>query len=107
MHWLLFYDTAPDYLARRADHRAEHLRLARAAHARDELVLAGALAEPIDGAVLLFTGDSDAAARRFAEEDPYVRHGLVRAWRVRQWITVVGDDAAVRLPDPDPERPPT
>jgi len=107
MHWLLFYDTAPDYLARRVDHRDEHLRLARAAHARGELVLAGALADPVDGAVLLFTGDSDSAARRFAGADPYVRHGLVRAWRVRQWTTVVGNGAAVRLPDPDPERPPT
>jgi uncharacterized protein len=98
MHFLLFYDVGPDYLERRAAYRAEHLRLAREAHARGELVLAGALSEPVDGAVLLFSGQSSAAAEAFARADPYVRHGLVRAWRVRPWTTVVGDDAAVALP---------
>jgi uncharacterized protein len=98
VHYLLFYDVAPDYLARRGEHRAEHLRLAREAHARGELVLGGALNDPVDGAVLLFRGDSPAAAERFAEGDPYVRHGLVRVWRVREWTTVVGDDPAVPVP---------
>ena len=94
MHFLLFYDLTPDYLERRADFRAEHLELARAAQARGELVLAGALADPADGAVLLFTGDTPEAAERFAEADPYVRAGLVTRWRVRAWTTVVGMDAA-------------
>ena len=68
--------------------------LAWASHERGELVLAGALAEPADGAVLVFQGDSPAAAEAFAEADPYVRHGLVTGWRVRPWTTVVGDRAA-------------
>jgi uncharacterized protein YciI len=95
MHYLLFYDAAPDYIARRSTHRAEHLALARAAHARGELVLGGALADPVDGAVLLFRGDSPAIAEAFALADPYVRNGLVTSWRVRTWTTVVGDGAAV------------
>ncbi len=99
MHYLLFYDTAPDYLERRTVFRAEHLKLARDAHARGELVLAGALAEPVDGAILLFRGNSPDAAERFAAADPYVRNGLVRSWRVREWTTVVGSDPAVSLPD--------
>ena len=97
MHYLLFYDVAPDYVERRAALRAEHLALARAAHARGELVLGGALADPVDGAVLLFRGDSPAAAEAFAAADPYVRHGLVTRWRVRPWTTVVGDGAAVQV----------
>lgn len=48
MHYLLFYDYAPDYLERRAQFREEHLALAWEAQARGELVLAGALAEPAD-----------------------------------------------------------
>lgn len=100
MHYLLFYDVAPEYLERRAGFRAEHLRLAREAHARGELVLGGALNHPVDGAVLLFRGESPAVAEAFAEADPYVRNGLVRAWRVREWTTVVGDGAAVVLPLP-------
>lgn len=101
MHYLLFYDVAPDYLARRGEHRSAHLALGWEAHARGELVLGGALAEPADGAVLLFRGDSPAVAERFAESDPYVRNGLVRSWRVRPWTTVVGADAATPVrPEP-------
>ncbi len=94
MHFLLIYDFVPDYLERRPAHRSEHLRLAWEAQQRGELVLAGALAEPADGAILLFQGASDGAARAFAERDPYVRTGLVRHWSVRPWTTVVGAMAA-------------
>ena len=93
MHFLLFYEVAPDYLERRAQFRAEHLSLAWEAHARGDLLLAGALADPVDGGVLLFRGDSPVVAERFAHADPYVRNGLVTRWRVRPWTTVVGDDA--------------
>ncbi|HEX6288358.1 MAG TPA: YciI-like protein [Herpetosiphonaceae bacterium] len=95
MHYLLLYDVAPDYLARRDAFRAEHLTLAWQAHARGELLLGGALADPVDGAILLFQGDSPAVAERFAAGDPYVRNGLVIRWRVRPWTTVVGDWAAI------------
>lgn len=94
MHYLLFYDLAPDYLERRSEYRAQHLALAWEAHRRGELILAGALAHPADSAVLLFQGDSPEAAERFAAADPYVINGLVTGWRVREWTTVVGDDAA-------------
>ncbi len=98
MHYLLFYDVVPDYAERRMPLRADHLAHARAAHSRGELVLGGAFADPVDGAVLLFRGDSPAAAEAFAADDPYVRNGLVTRWRVRTWTTVVGDDAAVPIP---------
>ena len=94
MHYLLFYDLAPDYLERRAAFRDDHLNSAWTAQARGELVLAGALADPADGAVLLFAGDTPEVAERFAEADPYVRAGLVTGWRVRPWTTVVGEGAA-------------
>lgn len=98
MHFLLFYDVVPDYVARRAAWRDEHLALARQAVQRGELVLAGALADPADGAVLLFQGDTPAAAQAFAAADPYVREGLVTHWRVRPWMTVVGEGAAHPVP---------
>ena len=94
MHFLLFYEFVPDYLQRRPPHRAEHLRLAWAAHDRGELILGGALAEPADGAVVLFQGPDERAVRAFAEADPYVTAGLVKRWWVRPWTTVVGDAAA-------------
>lgn len=98
MHYLLMYDVVPDYVERRAPYRRDHLVLAREAAGRGELVLGGALAQPADGVVLLFQGGSPAAAEAFAAADPYVVHGVVTSWRVREWTTVVGPGAAVALP---------
>jgi len=95
-HFLLFYDFVPEYLERRAPLRGDHLEFARAAQARGELVLGGALSDPLDGAVILFVGDRG-VAERFAEADPYVQGGLVTAWRVREWVTVVGEDASTEV----------
>jgi len=93
MHYLLFYDFVPDVLTLRPRYRAQHLKVAWGAQERGELLLAGALTEPNDGAVLLFQGDSPEVAERFAASDPYVQQGLVTAWRVRRWATVVGATA--------------
>lgn len=94
MHFLLFYDFVPDYLQHRTAYRGEHLRLAWEAQHRGELVLGGALADPVDGAVLLFQCEDDQPARAFAQADPYVKAGLVTRWSVRPWTTVVGEAAA-------------
>jgi hypothetical protein len=91
MHFLLFYEAGDEYVERRAEFRNAHLELAWAASRRGELLLAGALANPTDGAVLLFMGDSPAVAESFASVDPYVTSGIVKRWHVRQWNTVVGD----------------
>lgn len=95
MHYLLIYDLEDNYMERRGAMRIDHLRQAREAVDRGELILGGALAEPVDQAFLLFQGDSPAAAEEFARNDVYVTRGLVRAWRVREWTTVVGPGAAV------------
>lgn len=106
-HFLLFYDVVDDYEARRPAFRSEHLAKAWAASASGDLVLGGALEDPADGAVLLFRGDSPAAAEAFATSDPYVLNGLVTRWRVRTWNTVAGEGAANPLRllalDPDPQ----
>jgi uncharacterized protein len=94
VHFLLFYEFVPDYLERRGALRSEHLVYAWRAHERGELILGGALADPVDQGIVLFQGESPEVARRFAESDPYVKNGLVARWRVRPWTTVVGEDAA-------------
>jgi uncharacterized protein YciI len=101
MHYLLFYDVVDDYAARRVPLRAAHLAHARAAVERGELVLGGALARPIDGAVLLFRGEAPEVAESFALADPYVQNGLVTRWRVREWTTVVGEDAEAPVAPPE------
>src|SRR5207247_9304725 len=93
-HVLRYYYECEDYGAKRATFRKAHLEKAWAAHARGELLLAGALAGPVDGAVLLFKGDSPDVPERFAKSDPYVLSGLVTGWRIREWTTVAGEGAA-------------
>jgi uncharacterized protein YciI len=97
MHYLLLYEAAADYLERRPAFRDEHLALAWQAHDRGELVLAGALADPVDGAVFLFQGSSSAAAEAFAAADPYVQERPGQDLRVRPWTTVVGDMATTPI----------
>jgi uncharacterized protein len=94
MHYMLFYDYVPDYLQRRESLREAHFSHAKAAIDRGELLLGGAFADPADGAMILFRGDSPAIAQEFAKADPYVRNGLVTKWWVREWTTVVGEGAA-------------
>jgi len=94
MHYLLIYDVGSDYIQRREEFRQEHLNLAWESHRRGELILGGALDDPIDAAILLFQGDSPNVAERFAADDPYVLNGLVKKWRVRKWRTVVGKTAS-------------
>ena len=93
-HFLLFYEGAPDYLERRPQFRNDHLKHAWAAQERGDLIVAGALADPVDGAVLMFAGADPSAAEAFARADPYVINGLVARWHVREWTTVIGDPAA-------------
>jgi uncharacterized protein YciI len=96
VYLLLFYDVVADYAERRLAFRAEHIAHAQTACNRGELVLGGALADPIDGAVLLFRGESPIVAERFATADPYVINGLVTRWRVRRWTPVVGHESLMQ-----------
>jgi uncharacterized protein YciI len=90
-YYALFYETVDDFISRRAPFREEHLHLAREAHARGELVLAGALADPADGALLVFFAPDRVIAESFAQKDPYVVNGLIKRWQVRPWTVVVGN----------------
>jgi len=91
-YYVLHYDLVEDYLERRASLREEHLALARAAFDRGELRLAGALADPVDQAMIVFRGPDRSIAEAFAQRDPYVVQGLVTRWEVRDWTVVVGTE---------------
>ena len=91
-YYLLEYVLVDDYLVRRASLRESHLALAREANRRGDLVLAGALADPPDRAVLLWRTDDRSVVERFAEDDPYVRDGLVTSWTIRPWTVVIGEE---------------
>jgi len=93
VHFLLFYTYVPDILERRAQFRGAHIKLAWASQQRGELVLGGALTDPVDLGVLLFSAPSKDVVEKFVAEDPYVQGGLVTKWSIRHWMTVVGDAA--------------
>ena len=98
MHYLLFYNVVEGYAERRIPFRAAHLEYGRQAITRDELILGGALVNPVDWAILLFRGSSPAVANQFAKDDPYVKNGLVKKWHVREWMTVIGPETEISLP---------
>lgn len=91
-HFALFYDVIDDYVARRAVYRDQHLAHATAAYERGEIVLAGALADPVDRALIVFRAADASVVEDFARNDPYVINGLVTAWQVRPWTVVIGGE---------------
>ena len=72
MYLALQYDLVDDYLE------------------RGDLALAGAFTDPANGALLVWSTEDPSVVESFARADPYVRNGLVREWRVREWNVVVG-----------------
>ncbi len=89
MYFALFYDTVDNFVERRQPYRAEHLAFAERAHREGHLLLGGAF-NPADGALLVFRTSDRSVVEKFAQNDPYVVKGLVRAWRVREWTVVIG-----------------
>lgn len=88
-YYLLVYHVVDDYVSRRAIYREEHLRLAHEAHSRGELILGGALADPIDQAILVFRSADKKVVEEFVRNDPYVNNGLVSRWEIRPWTVVI------------------
>ena len=91
-YFALTYDAVEGFMERRVPLRDSHLALVRAAHARGELQMAGALADP-DGALFIFRVDNADTVAQFVLADPYVIQGLVKSWAVRPWTVMVGQDS--------------
>ncbi len=91
-YYALLYELVDDMVTRRIPFREEHLRLARESRERGDLVLAGALAEPVDRALLVFHVDDKSKVEAFARKDPYVVNGLAKKWEVRPWNVAVGNE---------------
>jgi uncharacterized protein YciI len=89
VHYLLFYDYGANALERRVPYREAHLKLAREFKERGEILLGGAFADPVDGAVFVFRVSDASVVEGFVSRDPYVASGLVTAWRIRPWTVVL------------------
>ena len=97
-YFALFYETADSFSERRMPFRGNHLQLVREAHSRGELLLAGALTDPVDRALLVFRSPDKSVAENFARRDPYVTNGLVTRWHVREWAQVIATLPGEDLP---------
>jgi uncharacterized protein YciI len=91
-YFALMYEVVDDYVERRASFREDHLRVARAACDRGELLLGGAFNDPVDMALLIFRVADASIVEDFARHDPYVTSGLVTSWKIRPWTVVVGNE---------------
>ena len=89
-YFALTYDVVDNFAERRLPYREPHLKLAQDAHNRGEIVLAGALGDPPEKALIIFRAQDMTAAEQFARSDPYVVNGLVTSWKVRPWNVVIG-----------------
>jgi uncharacterized protein YciI len=97
-YYALFYDVVDHFVSRRSPYRDNHLRLAQEAYHRGELLLAGALSDPVDRALLVFHVPERTVVEDFARNDPYVTNGLVTRWEVRSWTVVIGNESADEHP---------
>ena len=90
--FVLLYDYVENVVEKRAPFRAGHLALATEYVERGEIEMAGAFADPVDGAAFVFTVEDRARVEAFVAADPYVANGLVPSWRIKEWTVVVGGD---------------
>jgi len=84
MKYVLFYESADDVGAKAAPHFAAHRARWAEFQASGSLLMIGTFGSPQDeGSMAIFT--SRDAAEEFARGDPFVVHGVVRRWYVREW----------------------
>ena len=88
-YYILFYETVPNYVEKRQPFRADHLQHAENAKENGLLKLAGAFANPANGAAFIFNCEDAETIEEFAEADPYVQKGIIRKWYIREWSVVI------------------
>jgi hypothetical protein len=88
MKYVLIYESAADFLSKVPIHIEAHRALWKQFHSAGELLMVGPLTdEPAGGAMgVLATRD---AAERFVKADPFVSHGVVASWTIREWNEVL------------------
>jgi uncharacterized protein YciI len=85
--FVISYTYVPQIAERRQPHRADHLAHLQRACDEGRLVLAGATADPVDGAILVVEAGSPGEVFGWVANDPYARAGLIHAVSVRE-VTV-------------------
>lgn len=84
MKYVVFYESADDLAAKAPAHFAAHTARYQEFVERGELLMIGPFGNPQEeGSMAVFT--TRAAAEDFVAGDPFVLHGVVNAWYIREW----------------------
>lgn len=87
MKYALFYESDPDVVAAKvSEHGMAHRARWAEYLAAGSLLLIGPFSDRT-GALGVFT--TRAAAEEFAAGDPFVIHGVVRNWYIREWMEAI------------------
>lgn len=84
MKYVLTYESADGVRERAMQHFAEHRATWQRYVDSGELLMIGPFADAqTDGSMAVFR--TREAAEEFAANDPFVVHGVVKGWRIREW----------------------
>jgi len=85
--YVLYYQSSPDVMEKAPLHGAAHRAYWKEFALTGSLLMIGPFADPREGAMGIFTTRD--AAEKFAQDDPFVRNGVVSHWVVREWAEVL------------------
>jgi len=87
LKYALFYESADDVLEKAPVHGAAHRAWWKDFVDAGTLLMVGPFANPKDGALAVFT--TREAAEAFAKGDPFVVNGVVKSWRIAEWLEAI------------------
>ncbi len=88
MKYVLFYESADDVRTNAPPHFPAHKARFQEFHARGDILMLGTFGDPQnEGSMAIFT--TRAGAEAFAAGDPFVLHGVVRNWYIREWNEIL------------------
>ncbi|MDT7711252.1 MAG: uncharacterized protein QOG20_6859 [Pseudonocardiales bacterium] len=88
MKYVLFYESADDVASKAPEHFPAHRRRLAEFHERGELLMVGTFADPQNqGSMGIFP--TRQAAESFVAGDPFVEHGVVKAYEIRDWAEIL------------------
>jgi uncharacterized protein len=88
MKYVLFYEAGDDFRSKVPLHIEAHRAMWKQFHADGRLLMVGPFTDaPAGGALGIFS--SRDAAENFVKADPFVSHGIVARWTIREWNEVL------------------
>lgn len=84
MKYVIFYEAAPDFMSKALQYFEQHRALWKQFGDAGTLLMIGPFeGEPAGEAMGVFT--TREAAESFVAADPFVKHGVVAKWKLREW----------------------